>query len=199
MGSCSLCLSIYNCLTALLLKQAFDPFRRAFGTATGTLFTGIIIRSTGNYRWSNIGTQAFAGHLHCSLRNHGPGLALLVPICVPSRVRSGFGTYACCHLDCAHKLGESPASSNCHLDIICISLNGFFIGLTICSVVFQNILRTGLWSRLGHMNYADRLIRRIRESFDEVCHLAACCQGSDMAALNAVLSSLIRSQPFPGL
>src|ERR1035438_10183227 len=27
-------------------------------TATGALYTGIIIRSTGNYRWLNIGTQS---------------------------------------------------------------------------------------------------------------------------------------------
>lgn len=41
-------------------------------------------------------------------------------------------------------------------------------GITVASVVFQNILNTQLWTRLGNRAGAEVIISRVRDSLDEV-------------------------------
>ncbi|OAA72540.1 Major facilitator superfamily domain, general substrate transporter [Cordyceps fumosorosea ARSEF 2679] len=48
---------------------------------------------------------------------------------------------------------------------------GSTLGVTIGSAVYQNVLRTKLWERFGHLPGAAREISRIRDSLDELKHL----------------------------
>ncbi|MCJ1243578.1 hypothetical protein MMC30_000775 [Trapelia coarctata] len=48
---------------------------------------------------------------------------------------------------------------------------GSTIGITIASSVFQNIVKTELWSRFGDRKDAATIIPRIRDSLDEIQHL----------------------------
>ena len=45
---------------------------------------------------------------------------------------------------------------------------GSTIGITIASAVFQNILKVRLWSKLGDRKGASDIIRKVRDSLDEI-------------------------------
>ena len=74
---------------------------------------------------------------------------------------------------------------------------GSTIGITVCSAVFQNLLNDRLYYRFGSEPDAGRIIRRIRDSVDEIDHLP---QGwydgviiSYVEALKGVSLTLFRS------
>jgi hypothetical protein len=48
---------------------------------------------------------------------------------------------------------------------------GSTIGITVCSAVFQNILKSELWDKFGDRDDASKIIRRIRDNFDEIKNL----------------------------
>jgi len=169
---------------------------QSVGTATGALCTGIIIRSTGNYRWLNIGTQSLLTTSTALFATMGQDTPSWCPFVYLAAYGLGFGSMLVVTLialissvDHQHQAVVTSAS-------FAFRSTGSTIGLTICSVVFQNILRISLWSRLGHMKEADQIIDRIRESFDEIWRLDSALQPavkeSYMAALNAVFPTHLR-------
>jgi hypothetical protein len=160
------------------------------GTATDALCTGIIIRSTGNYRWLNIGTQSLLITSTALFATMGQDTPSWYPFVYLAAYGLGFGSMLVVTLialissvDHQHQAVVTSAS-------FAFCSTGSTIGLTICSVVFQNILRISLWSRLGHIKEDDQIIHRIRESFDDIWRLDSALQPavkeSYMAALNAV-------------
>jgi len=48
---------------------------------------------------------------------------------------------------------------------------GSTLGITVASAVYQNILKTDLWAKFGDREGAAEVIKRIRDSFDELNHL----------------------------
>ncbi|KAK0102663.1 hypothetical protein ONS95_006267 [Cadophora gregata] len=160
------------------------------GTAIGALCTGIIIRATGNYRWLNMGTQTaliISTGLLATMDQNTPAWC---PFLYLGLYGLGFGSMLVVALialissvDHQHQAVVTSAS-------FAFRSTGSAIGLTLCSVVFQNMLRVGLTSRLVHIPGAEQIIERIRGSFDEIWLVDPAVQPavkeSYMAALNGV-------------
>ena len=72
---------------------------------------------------------------------------------------------------------------------------GSTIGITVASAVFQNMLKSGLWTWFGNREDADELIRRIRDSLDEIWKLPADLKpgvlGAYMTSLRAAFVTLL--------
>ncbi|KAL8798678.1 MAG: hypothetical protein Q9182_006464 [Xanthomendoza sp. 2 TL-2023] len=72
---------------------------------------------------------------------------------------------------------------------------GSVLGVAVGSAVFQGILESSLWSRIGSMDDAAEMIRRIKDSLEEVDNLPAQLQtvvrGSYMVALRATFSTTV--------
>lgn len=72
---------------------------------------------------------------------------------------------------------------------------GSAIGITIASAVFQNILKMRLWARLGNQEGAAELIKRVRDSLDEIeklpIDLRAVVRDVYMDALRGVFLTLL--------
>lgn len=163
---------------------------QSIGTAAGALFTGMIIRATGNYRWINIVTQLLlvaSTALFTTMTQDTPPWC---PFVYLTAYGLGFGSILVVTLialissvDHQHQAVITSAS-------FVFRSTGSTIGLTICSVVFQNRLRIGLLQRLNHIEDADQIVNRIRESFDEIWRLDPIIQPavkeSYMAALSGV-------------
>jgi len=67
---------------------------------------------------------------------------------------------------------------------------GSTIGITIASAVYQNILNDELFSRFGHEKGAAKIIRRIRDNFDELKHLPHGWEDGVMASYMSALRAV---------
>ncbi|KMU74306.1 hypothetical protein CISG_04655 [Coccidioides immitis RMSCC 3703] len=144
---------------------------QAVGTSIGSLGLGLLMRVTGRYLFLSyvsvmllavgsilfntftLGTPAWPPFLYLFIAGLGYGgmiTATLVAL-----------ISAVAH---AHQAVVTSAS-------YAFRSTGSSIGISIASSVFQNILKSGLWSRFGGREEAARLIPKIRDSLDEINHL----------------------------
>lgn len=146
---------------------------QAFGTALGSLGSGILMRTSGRYLIFNhifmffsVGSSA----LICTFTFSTPAW---VPFIYFFFLGAGYGGMLTVTLvalisavDHEHQAVITSAS-------YAFRSTGSTIGITIASAVFQNALRTGLWSRFGDKEGAGELIPKIRDSLDEIAKLPA--------------------------
>ncbi|EFW21873.1 hypothetical protein D8B26_001990 [Coccidioides posadasii str. Silveira] len=144
---------------------------QAVGTSIGSLGLGLLMRVTGRYLFLSyvsvillavgsilfntftLGTPAWPPFLYLFIAGLGYGgmiTATLVAL-----------ISAVAH---AHQAVVTSAS-------YAFRSTGSSIGISIAFSVFQNILKSGLWSRFGGREEAARLIPKIRDSLDEINHL----------------------------
>ncbi|PWY76948.1 MFS general substrate transporter [Aspergillus heteromorphus CBS 117.55] len=146
---------------------------QAIGTSLGSLGSGILMKSTGRYRVFNhisVSLLVIAGILICTL-------SLTTPSWLPFIYFFMMGTAYGSMLTITLVALISAVDHEHHAVITSASYafrsTGSTIGITIASAVFQNILKSGLWSRFGDREDAGELISRIRDSLDEIRHLPA--------------------------
>lgn len=143
----------------------------SIGASIGSLGAGIIMHRTGKYR--------ALGLIQVSLFVLGIGLQLSLNLETPTWppfmflffVGFGYGGMLTVTL-----LGAISAVAHEHQAVITSATYAFrstgsTIGVTIASAVFQNILKSQLWSRFGGQKGAADEIGRIRDNFDELKHL----------------------------
>ncbi|PYI05480.1 MFS general substrate transporter [Aspergillus sclerotiicarbonarius CBS 121057] len=146
---------------------------QAIGTSLGSLGSGILMRSTGRYQvFSHVSMSlmVLSGILICTL-------SLTTPSWLPFIYFFLMGTAYGSMLTITLVALISAVDHKHHAVITSASYafrsTGSTIGITVASAVFQNILKSGLWSRFGTREHAGELIGRIRDSLEEIRHLPA--------------------------
>jgi hypothetical protein len=144
---------------------------QSLGTALGSLGCGIIMRATGKYYWLNVNIEALFVVACVSMCT----LALTTPAWLPfvyfSLSGIAYGAMLTVNLT-----GLIAAVAHEHQAVItsasyAFRSTGATIGITVASVIFQNILKLQLWAKLGDREGAAEVIRKVRESAGEVKHL----------------------------
>ena len=144
---------------------------QAFGTACGSISTGLIMRWSGRYRWLSVCIQvtfilslAIVSTFDLQTPAWLPFIALFL---------TGFGyagiltvTLIALISSVEHKEQAVITSAS-----YAFRSTGSTIGITISSALFQNILKMQLWGRFGDRKGAAKVIGRIRDNFDEIDRL----------------------------
>ncbi|MCJ1248148.1 hypothetical protein MMC30_005363 [Trapelia coarctata] len=148
---------------------ALIPF--SFTTAAGSLIVGIITTRTGKYKYLNMAILFFmllATVLTCTLTLYTPQSLPLLYIGLAGLAFGGMLTVTLLALISAVEHRDQAVVTSLSY---AFRSTGSVIGVAFASTIFQNILRTNLWSRLGDRKNASEIIRRIRDSLDEVNRL----------------------------
>jgi len=167
---------------------ALIPF--SFTTAAGSLLAGIATTKTGKYKYLNMAIlflMLLATVLTCSLTLHTPQWLPLLYIGLAGMAFGGMLTVTLLALISAVQHRDQAVVTSLSY---AFRSTGSVIGVAFASTIFQNVLKTNLWSRLGDRKNASEIIRRIRDSLDEVDRLPLADQllvkRSYMIALTAV-------------
>lgn len=146
---------------------------QAIGTSVGSLGSGIIMRAKGRYMALNyavMALQVVAVGLISTLNLTTPAWLPFVYFFLAGASYGSMLTVTLVALisavDHEHHAVITSAS-------YAFRSTGSTIGITIASAVFQNTLKTGLWSRFSGYKHAAEIISRIRDSLDEIKSLPA--------------------------
>ena len=142
------------------------------GAAMGSLTVGLLMQSTGRYYLVNVCVESL---LILSTALISSTFTLTTPSFLPFIYFAigGFGyggiltttlvalVSAVKHTDQAVVTSAAGAARSA----------GATLGITLSSTVFQNVLNMSLWKQFGGMAGAEEIIRRVRESLDEIGRL----------------------------
>ncbi|DAA79163.1 TPA_exp: putative MFS drug transporter [Trichophyton benhamiae CBS 112371] len=144
---------------------------QAFGTSVGSLGSGYLMRMTGRYLYFNYGSVVLIVigiGLICTVNLATPAVPPFVYLFISGLGYGGMLTSTLVAIiaavDHEHQAVVTSAS-------YAFRSTGSSIGISVASAVFQNLLRSGLWSRLGHLGDAEKIIRKITERFGEIRNL----------------------------
>lgn len=146
---------------------------QAAGTALGSLGSGILMRATGKYLVFNHMCMFFlvgSAALICTLTVSTPAW---VPFVYFFFLGAGYGGMLTVTLVALISAVEHKHQAVVTSASYAFRSTGSTIGITVASAVFQNILRSQLWSRFGDRDEARELIPKIRDSLDEIRKLPA--------------------------
>ncbi|KAL5336669.1 major facilitator superfamily domain-containing protein [Aspergillus crustosus] len=141
---------------------------QAIGTSIGSLGSGALMRLTGRYKiYSHITMLLLvvSSALICTLK---PGASTALPLLYFLLSGTAYGSMLTITLVAL----ISAVDHDHHAVITSASYafrsTGSSIGITIASSVFQNVLKSGLWSRFGDRDHAREIISRLRDSLGEI-------------------------------
>ena len=135
-------------------------------TSAGSLFTGYIMRASGRYYWLMLGTMTiyFVGAaLLCILNKNTPSWQTYAVI---SPLGFGYGGMLTITLIAMISAADHEYQAIISAASYAFRSTGSTIGLTIGSVIFQNILTSELRNEYGQLPGADKEIDKIRNSLD---------------------------------
>lgn len=176
---CAFCIMYYaplyfqaRGLSAAAAGTRYIPF--SVGAMTGSLSTGLIMRATGRYRYLNIAIMTIwvtssAFILAVLKRNTSTW---------PPEIIFFFFGQAYAGMLTVTLLALISAVEHKHQAVItsasyAFRSTGSTLGITFASAVFQNVLKSELWEKFGGREGAAEVIKRIRNSTDELRHLPA--------------------------
>ena len=168
-------------VTATKAGTLFIP--QSAGTALGSLGSGFVMRGTGKYRLLNIFVQVLmiaASALILATFNATVGeIPPFIYLFMDGFAYGSMLTITLISLIAAvdHKYQAVITSAS-----YAFRSTGSTIGITVASAVFQNLLKEGLFSRLGDKQDADNIIGRIRDNPDEVKYLPPSWHGGAIEA-----------------
>jgi MFS family permease len=141
---------------------------QSIGISIGSLGTGTLMRLSGRYKMYSHVTMLLlvaASALICTLRLSTPSALPFLYFLLSGTAYGGILTITLVAL-------ISAVDHDHHAVITSASYafrsTGSSIGITIASSVFQNVLKTGLWSRFGDRENAREVIGRLRDSLGEI-------------------------------
>jgi MFS family permease len=138
----------------------------ALGVAVGSIGTGLVMRAVGRYWWLNVGVQ-FVYVLGFALSST---FSLNTPLWTPfvyfSVAGVGHGGMLTITLLALIAAVDQEWQAIVTSASYAFRSTGSVIGIAVSSLVFQNLLRDGLWARLGDRDGADRIIPEICDSLD---------------------------------
>ncbi|KAK4242284.1 hypothetical protein C8A03DRAFT_11489 [Achaetomium macrosporum] len=143
----------------------------SFGVSVSSIGCGLIMKKTGKYVGLGIAmlcTYTVAMSLVLTLDEHAPNW---VPFVAMALVGVGYGGMLTVTL-----LACIAAVDHSHQAVITSATYAFrsvgaTLGITVASAVYQNILKTRLWDRFGHLPGAADEIKRIRDDLGELARL----------------------------
>ncbi|KAI9790591.1 MAG: hypothetical protein M1835_000881 [Candelina submexicana] len=168
---------------------------QSLGSAVGSLGAGFIMNKTGRYYILNVGVEGIfvlGGALIATLMFRTPTWLPFLYFFFSGVGYGGMLTITLLALISAvdHKYQAVITSAS-----YAFRSTGSTIGITIASAVFQNILKMGLWAKLGDMDNAAEIIGKIRNSFEEIKYLPPgwreCVMASYMDALRGVFMTTV--------
>ena len=140
----------------------------SLGVGLGSISVGIFMKVWGKYYWLNVFMMiilvgAFASE--CTMQLNTPLWPILVGFFVIGFGHSSLLTITLTAFVAAveHRYQAVITSAS-----YAFRSTGATIGITICSVVFQNVLSHELWDRLGNRDGAAEIIVKVRERLDYV-------------------------------
>lgn len=141
---------------------------QAVGTSLGSLGSGIAMRATGRYMpFNNLSMflQVLSIGLICTLNLTTPPVLPFLYFFFLGAAYGSMLTVTLVALIAAvsHEFHAVATSAS-----YAFRSTGSTIGVTVASAVFQNVLKSGLWSRFGDRENAGEWISRIRDSLDEI-------------------------------
>lgn len=141
---------------------------QAIGTSLGSLGSGIVMRATGRYMLFNYFSmflQVLSTGLICTLKLTTPPFLPFIYFFLLGAAYGSMLTVTLVGLISAvsHEFHAVATSAS-----YAFRSTGSTIGITIASAVFQNVLKSGLWSRFGDRENARELISQIRDSLEEI-------------------------------
>ncbi|EDN91315.1 hypothetical protein SS1G_00718 [Sclerotinia sclerotiorum 1980 UF-70] len=144
---------------------------QSIGASIGSLSSGIIMNRTGKYKAVSLVTLTMiviGTGLLATLNPSTPDWPIYIYL---SLTGMGYGAILTTTL-----LAIISAVSHDHHSVItsasyAFRSTGSTIGITIASAVYQNILKTRLWEKFGDQPNAEEIIKKIRDSFDELNRL----------------------------
>ena len=141
---------------------------QSVGVAIGSVGSGIVMRWLGKYKGLNIVIQAIFVIALTAISTFDldtPGWVPWICLFFTGIGYSGMLTVTLLALIAAvdHKHQAVITSAS-----YAFRSTGSTIGITIASSVFQNILKSNLWKRLGERENAAEIIRKVRDSLDEI-------------------------------
>ena len=166
------------------------------GGALGSLGTGLLMRWTGRYYYLNIFVESvlvlayalIAAFFHYDMLAWPPFIILFM---------AGFGYGSMLTITLIALISGVQQSEQAVVTSASYAFRstGSTLGITIASAVFQNVLKTSLWAEFGHEPDAEKVIRGLRDSIDEINRVPATWrQGvleSYMNALDAVWLAIL--------
>lgn len=160
---------------------------QAIGTSVGSLGCGFIMRAIGRYGILSVAAvtvQVASTALICTLKISTPAWLPFVYFFLLGLAYGSILTITLVALISAvdHEQHAVVTSAS-----YAFRSTGSTIGITVASTVFQNTLKTGLWSRFGDRKNAAELIARLRDSLDEIWKLPSDWRPG---VLDAYMSSL---------
>lgn len=140
-------------------------------SAAGSFLTGLTINRTGNYKYLIVPNLLFILVASVSLHKLTLSTHLWLPRVYVGLVGLAYGDMLMiCLMALVGSVKRCDQSVATSLSSAFRS-TGSVMGVTMASTVFQNVLRTDLWNRIGDQKNAAETIRRIRESLDELQNL----------------------------
>ena len=141
------------------------------GTAMGSMASGILMRATGRYLiliYASMLLQALSAGLMCTMNL---ATAAFLPFIYFFLLGVSYGSMLTVTLvglvaAVSHEFHAVATSAS-----YAFRSTGSTIGITVASTVFQNILRSELWTRFGDRKDATELISKIRDNLDEIYKL----------------------------
>ena len=162
----------------------------AAGTGIGSIATGMYMRWAGKYYGLSavgLGILVLGLGLICTF-------TLATPTFPPFLYLFLLGSGYACMLTVTLLALISAVDHSHHSVITSASYafrsTGSSIGITIASSVFQNVLRSQLWKRLGHRSDANELIPHLRDSLEEIKTLPPGLKESVMDSYMVALRSV---------
>ncbi|OJD11451.1 hypothetical protein AJ78_07778 [Emergomyces pasteurianus Ep9510] len=141
---------------------------QAVGTALGSLGSGILMRVTGRYLYFNYaanGLLVLSSALMTTYTLTTPAWQPFVHIFI---LGLGYGSMLTVTLVALIAAVEHKHQAVVTSASYAFRSTGSSIGVTAASAVFQNLLRTGLWSRFGDREDAAKIIKKVRDSLDAI-------------------------------
>ena len=161
----------------------------------GSLLSGLIITKTGRYK------QLFRAHLLLMLFGAVANCTntLSNPLWPPTLYLAivGFATGGMFTVILVALIGAVDPSEQAVVTSLSYVFRstGSVVGLAFASAVYQSVLETDLWKKIGHIEQAAKIIRGIKDSFDDVDGLPSSIQWpvrtSYMLALKATFITTV--------
>ena len=180
-------------LSATGAGASLIPF--SITTAVGSLGAGMITNRTGKYKWLNISILLLM--LLATIMIAMSSLSTPVWTTIFSLGVAGLAIGGMLTVTLVALISAVPHEEQALVTSLSYGFRstGSVIGVAIASAVFQNVLNSQLWSKLGHREHAADLIDTIRDSLQAVNLLQPedqdVARESYMLALQAVFWTLV--------
>ncbi|OTB11449.1 hypothetical protein K445DRAFT_68281 [Daldinia sp. EC12] len=138
------------------------------GISICSIGSGIIMKKTGRYGISAVLLQVASVVILTTLHEGSPEWHLMIAFLLLGSGQGGMLTITL--LACLAAVDHSHQAVVTSATYAFRSVGGT-VGVTIASTIYQNVLKSELWSRFGNFPGAAEEIKRIRDDLDELKHL----------------------------